>query len=93
MKYPSYFSDTLPIDCIKNRARSVPFVRSRNRNSLSELLIGFFRYFASFDFKKVISIRRAEVSATAELSCSFSFFFFFFGTVFIRPFYLFGSVS
>lgn len=60
--YPDRFSVHTPIDRTESLACSVPVCKSQNKQSLSDLLIGFFRYFASYNFKKVMSIRNCNVS-------------------------------
>ena len=66
-KYPSLFSDGLQISTLINKLKSKELpdelknFQSSNKQNLGELLVGFFRFYADFDWGcKVVSIRRSN---------------------------------
>ena len=69
-KYPEYFNETVPISTIIDRLKTdhrpeeLKGLVSENNQSLGELFIGFFRFYSSFDWKKVISIRRSNATVS-----------------------------
>lgn len=64
--YPEHFKESIPsstiIDHITTNHQPEPlrnFV-SQNKQNLGELFVGFFRFYSSFNWSKVISIRRSS---------------------------------
>lgn len=67
--FPRHFSTTLQVYSLADNLRhsdkeTVPFdvtaYRSRNRQTLGELFIGFFKFYSTFSWEKVISVRRGD---------------------------------
>ena len=64
--YPAYFSNTVPISKIIDQLKSKELpeelknFESTNKQTLGELFVGFFRFYASFDWSKVVSITRSR---------------------------------
>jgi len=62
--HPDLFTKNLSIAALKEHVKRVCVKRSENRQTLSELLCGFFEHFAfNFQFdKEIMSVRAASVS-------------------------------
>ncbi|KAM4640163.1 poly(A) RNA polymerase GLD2 isoform 1-T9 [Amazona ochrocephala] len=60
--YPESFDPTMQLHHIHEAARAIPPYSSKNGSSLGELLIGFFKYYATeFDWSnQMISVREAK---------------------------------
>ena len=67
--FPRHFSKTVQVYSLAEHLRdsnkeTVPFdvtaYRSRNRQTLGELVIGFFKFYSTFSWEKVISVRKGD---------------------------------
>lgn len=65
-KYPEHFSESIPVSTIADNLNTehqpevIKNFVSQNKQKLGELFLGFFRFYSSFDWSKVISIRRSS---------------------------------
>ncbi|NXC45677.1 GLD2 polymerase, partial [Penelope pileata] len=60
--YPESFDPTMQLHLVHQAPRTIPPYHSKNESSLGELLIGFFKYYATeFDWShQIISVREAK---------------------------------
>ncbi|NWR03537.1 GLD2 polymerase, partial [Paradoxornis webbianus] len=66
--YPECFDPTMQLCLVHQAPRTIPPYTSKNGSSLGDLLIGFFRYYATeFDWsRQIISVREAKALAKSD---------------------------